>query len=153
MATIDNPINLLLVEDDIVDIQTFRRSMRQFRLANPLYIARDGFEALNMLRSKQADNTLVVPHPRIVLLDLDLPRMDGLTFLNEVQDDSLLRTLPIIIITGSTDERSRATALGLNVASYFFKPVDFDALVEMISCLGRLWFKEGKRLMREILEA
>lgn len=146
MTTTDNPISLLLVEDDIVDIQTFKRSLRQFQLANPLYVARDGIEALNMLRGKQADNTPVVPHPRIVLLDLNLPRMDGLTFLNELRNDLLLRSTTIIILTGSTDERDRVAAFSLNVANYFTKPVDFNALVEMVSCLGRSWSKEESRL-------
>lgn len=143
MTTADNPISLLLVEDDIVDIQAFKRSMRLFRLTNPLYIARDGIEALNMLRGTNEDNTPVIPLPRIVLLDLNLPRMDGLTFLKEVRADSLLCTLPIIVITGSTDERSRTAALDLNVANYFIKPVNFNALVETISRLNRSWHEVG----------
>ena len=146
MTITDKPINLLLVEDDIVDIQTFKRSLRQFQLTNPLYIARDGIEALNMLRGQHGDNTPVVPHPRMVLLDLDLPRMDGLTFLKELRNDLLLRSTTIIIITGSTDGRDKAAAFSLNVASYFTKPVDFSALVEMVSCLGRSWPKEESRL-------
>lgn len=139
------PISLLLVEDDEADILDFRRSMRQFRLPNPLYVARDGIEALDMLRGRPAGGGPLVPYPRIVLLDLHMPRLDGLGFLKLVRADLALRSTTIIAITGDTDERNRAAALDLNVASYFVKPVNFELLAEMISCLDQTWRGAGSR--------
>lgn len=132
-------ISLLLVEDDEADIAAVRRCLSQNKLPNPLYIAKDGPAALAMLKAGEDNGTAVIPWPRIVLLDLSLPGMSGLELLQEIRDDVNLSSTMIIVITGSQDERDHATASGLNVASYFVKPVDFDLLIGMIASLERTW--------------
>ncbi len=133
------PISLLLVEDDEADILDIQRSMQLHKVPNPLYIARDGIEALAMLLGTGEDGGAVVPYPYLVLLDLNLPRMDGLEFLKAVRNDPKIRSTMIIVITSSDDELAWATAFELNVANYLSKPVNFDQLIAMIATLERSW--------------
>ena len=133
------PISLLLVEDDEADILDIQRSMQLLKVPNPLYIARDGIEALAMLQGTGEDGGTVVPYPYLILLDLNLPRMDGLEFLKAVRNDPKLRSTMIIIITSSDDEQTRAAAFDLNVPNYLSKPVNFDHLIAMIATLERSW--------------
>ena len=132
-------INLLLVEDDEADVLEFKRSMRRHEVTNPLAVAGNGLEALNLLRGSQSDGSPSLGYPRLILLDLNLPVMDGLTFMKELRADADLYTTPIIVITASRDERDRAAALDMNVAGFFVKPVDFELLAKTMMSLHRIW--------------
>ena len=104
---------VLLVEDDQVDVMNVQRAFRKSHILNPLYIAADGVEALELLRAGN-----VPARGLLVLLDLNMPRMSGIEFLREVRRDADLKHLPVVILTTSDDERDRVEAYKLNVAGY-----------------------------------
>jgi CheY-like chemotaxis protein len=130
----DKVLNILLVEDDQVDVMNVRRAFEKNHIANPLYVATNGLEALEMLRSN-----LVPLERRIVLLDLNMPKMNGLEFLRELRADSVLQSIPVIVLTTSNDERDKIEAYNLNVAGYLLKPVTFLNFVDVMGTLNKYW--------------
>ena len=127
-------LNILLVEDDQVDVMNVKRAFEKNRIANPLFVAGNGLEALAMLRSN------VVPADRrIVLLDLNMPKMNGLEFLRDLRADPALHATVVIVLTTSTDERDKIEAYNLNVAGYLLKPVTFVNFVEVMAALNKYW--------------
>lgn len=127
-------LNILLVEDDQVDVMNVRRAFRKSNITNPLHVADDGLRALEMLRSGE------IPLARLlILLDLNMPKMNGIEFLEEVRADEGLRHLPVVVLTTSDDERDRIEAYNLNVAGYIVKPVTFLNFVEAMSTLNKYW--------------
>lgn len=130
----DKTLNILLVEDDQVDVMNVRRAFKKNRIANPLWTASNGLEALEVLRGGE------VPIRRLlVLLDLNMPKMNGIEFLRELRKDDDLRPLPVVILTTSDDERDRIEAYNLNVAGYIVKPVTFLSFVEAMATLNEYW--------------
>lgn len=130
-------IQILLVDDDEIDAMNVRRAFKRNNIANPLYIARDGIEALAMLRDT---GPAAIPRERrLVLLDLNMPRMNGLEFLRELRQDTELRHITVVVLTTSDDERDRVEAYQLNVAGYILKPVTFIAFVEAMATLNTYW--------------
>jgi CheY-like chemotaxis protein len=127
-------LNILIVEDDQVDVMNVRRAFDRNRIANPLFVAGDGLEALRMLRSGE-----VPAERRIVLLDLNMPKMNGIEFLRELRSDSALQHTPVIVLTTSNDERDKIDAYNLNVAGYLLKPVTFVNFVEVMAALNKYW--------------
>jgi CheY-like chemotaxis protein len=127
-------LNILLAEDDQVDVLNVRRAFEKNRILNPLYVAGDGLEALEMLRAGK-----VPADRRIVLLDLNMPRMNGIEFLRELRSDPQLAATPVIVLTTSNDERDRVDAYNLNVAGYLLKPVTFVNFVEVMATLNKYW--------------
>ena len=127
-------LNILLVEDDQVDIMNVRRAFERNRITNPLFVARDGIDALEMLRSGR-----VPLARRIVLLDLNMPRMTGIEFLRELRKDHALMHTPVVILTTSNDDRDKIEAYNLNVAGYLVKPVTFINFVELMATLNKYW--------------
>ncbi len=134
MVSNEKALNILLVEDDQVDVMTVRRAFDKNRITNPLYVASDGQEALSMLRSGD-----VPPDRRIILLDLNMPKMSGLEFLRELRRDVNLHGTPVIVLTTSNDERDKIDAFNLNVAGYLLKPVTFLNFVELMATLNKYW--------------
>jgi len=126
-------IPVLLVEDDEVDIMTIRRALRDLGIANPLQVARDGEEALASLRSGAADT------PGIILLDLNMPRMSGLEFLQVVKQDEALRRIPVVVFTASREDSDRLDAFGLGIAGYMVKPPTYPQLTDMIRTIDAYW--------------
>lgn len=127
-------LNILLVEDDQVDVMNIRRAFEKNRITNPLWVARDGVEALEMLEAGK-----VPVHHLLVLLDLNMPRMSGIELLREIRDREGLRHLPVVVLTTSDDERDRIDAYNLNVAGYILKPVTFFNFVEAMATLNKYW--------------
>lgn len=128
------PINILLVEDDKVDVMNVQRAFRNVEVEHPLWVARDGLEALEMLRGDR------VPLERlIVLLDLNMPRMGGIEFLQEVREDERLSWLTVVVLTTSGSENDLVDAYNLNVAGYLVKPVTFDSFVDLVERLNSYW--------------
>lgn len=127
-------LNILLVEDDEVDVMNVKRAFEKNRILNPMHVASDGVEALRMLRSDAIPN-----NRRIVLLDLNMPRMNGIEFLRELRADPQLRATPVVVLTTSNAERDRIEAYDLNVAGYLLKPVTFVNFVELMAALNKYW--------------
>jgi CheY-like chemotaxis protein len=127
-------LNILLVEDDEVDVMNVKRAFKKNNIANPLYLAGNGLEALEMLRSGA-----IPGDRRIILLDLNMPQMNGIEFLREVRADAKLNLTPVIVLTTSNDERDRIEAYNLNVAGYILKPVTFTNFCEVMAALNKYW--------------
>jgi hypothetical protein len=135
----DRVINVLLVEDDEVDIMNVRRAFKKNNIVNPLYVANNGIEALEMLRGGTPDIQAIPSSRRIILLDLNMPRMGGLEFLQELRSDPDLRSTPVIVLTTSNQDRDRIEAYNLNVAGYILKPVTFINFAEVMATLNKYW--------------
>ncbi|WP_437599442.1 response regulator [Sorangium sp. So ce590] len=127
-------LNIILVEDDTVDVMNVRRAFERGKITNPLWVAGDGVEGLDLLRGTQ------VPRDRrLILLDLNMPRMNGIEFLRELRSDAALRATPVVVLTTSNDDRDKVDAYDLNVAGYLLKPVTFLSFVELMTALNRYW--------------
>jgi CheY-like chemotaxis protein len=127
-------LNILLVEDDEVDVTNVRRAFKKNNIRNPLWVAENGLEGLEMLRGDE------IPRDRrLVLLDLNMPRMNGIEFLRELRADPELRLTPVVVLTTSDDERDRVNAYDLNVAGYILKPVTLTSFVEAMATLNKYW--------------
>jgi CheY-like chemotaxis protein len=131
---IDRMLNILLVEDDAVDVMNVRRAFERNKIVNPLYVASNGVEALQMLR-----NGAVPGERRLVLLDLNLPRMNGIEFLRHMRTDPQLNPIPVVVLTTSNDDQDKIEAYNLNVAGYLVKPVTFVNFVELMAALNKYW--------------
>jgi CheY-like chemotaxis protein len=127
-------LNILLVEDDQVDVMNVKRAFDRNRISNPLFVAGDGVEGLEMLRSGK-----IPDERRLVLLDLNMPRMNGIEFLRELRADKDLHLTPVVVLTTSDDERDKIDAYNLNVAGYLLKPVTFVNFVETMAALNKYW--------------
>ena len=127
-------LNILLVEDDQVDVMNVKRAFEKNRIANPLFVAADGLEGLQKLRSGEMPR-----ERRLVLLDLNMPRMNGLEFLRELRKDPALHHTAVVVLTTSNDEKDKINAYDLNVAGYLLKPVTFVNFVEVMAALNKYW--------------
>lgn len=130
----EKQLNILLVEDDDIDVMTVRRAFRKNNITNPLKVAGDGITALEMLRSGE-----IPSENRIILLDINMPRMDGIEFLRELRADPELRSTTVVVLTTSNEDRDRIHAYELNVAGYILKPVTFVSFVESMTMLNKYW--------------
>lgn len=127
-------LNILLVEDDEVDVMNVRRAFKKNNISNPLWVAGNGEEALEVLRSGE-----IPADRRLILLDLNMPRMNGIEFLRELRADPALALTPVVVLTTSDDERDRVNAYNLNVAGYILKPVTLMNFVEAMATLNKYW--------------
>jgi len=126
-------VNVLVVEDDEVDIMAIHRAFDKRKLGNPIHVARDGMAALAMLQAAE------IPRPYLILLDLNMPRMNGIEFLREIRQDPELQTLTVVVLTTSNEDRDRVDAYQLNVAGYLLKPVTFHAFADVMATLNKYW--------------
>ena len=133
-------VDILIVEDDPRDAELTLRALRKNNLANHVYVAEDGEEALDFFfcRGKFAGRSLNSP-PKVVLLDLKLPKIDGLEILKIIKKDNRTMHIPVVIVTSSKEERDIKKAYELGANSYVVKPVDFDTFVNAMSSLGLYW--------------
>src|SRR4028118_1118594 len=127
-------LNVLLVEDDEVDVMNVRRAFKKGNISNPLFVAGNGLEALEMLRGQEVPRTR-----RLVLLDLNMPRMNGIEFLRELRADPELSPTPVVVLTTSDAERDKVEAYNLHVAGYLLKPVTFSNFCETMASLNKYW--------------
>jgi len=132
-------INILLVEDDEIDVMNVRRAFKKSNITNPLYIASNGLEALDMLRGKEGQPPAIPSDRRLILLDLNMPKMGGIEFLNELRTDENLRLTPVVVLTTSNQDQDRVEAYNLNVAGYLLKPVTFTTFAELMVALNKYW--------------
>jgi CheY-like chemotaxis protein len=130
----DRRINILLVDDDELDIMSVRRAFEKEKIDYPLFLAGDGLKALEVLRGG------TIPRERrLVLLDINMPRMNGIEFLRELRADPELHATSVVVLTTSNEERDKIEAYDLNVAGYLLKPVRFVAFVDIMATLNRYW--------------
>ena len=135
----EKKIHILLVEDDEVDVMNVRRAFKKNNIVNPLYMAANGLEALAILRQDEKIEPVMPKTRRLVLLDLNMPRMNGIEFLRELRQDEDLRSIPVIVLTTSNEDRDKVEAYNLNVAGYILKPVTFSNFVEVMATLHKYW--------------
>lgn len=135
---VDKTINILLVEDDEVDVMNVQRAFKKNNITNPLHVANNGIEALFMLRGNGGEPQ--VPRDRrLILLDLNMPKMNGIEFLRELRADPQLKLIPVIVLTTSNEDQDKVEAYHLNVAGYILKPVTFSNFVQAVATMNRYW--------------
>jgi len=135
---IGNEVHILLVEDDEVDAEAVTRAFLKHKIANPIIRAGDGLEALGILRG---EGVAAMPRPYIILLDLNMPRMNGLEFLQELRDDDALTDSVVFVLTTSDDERDKTAAYKTHIAGYVLKSKareDFSRLIELMDCYWKI---------------
>jgi two-component system, response regulator len=135
----DSVVEILLVENNPNDLELALHALKQGRLANNIQVARDGVEALDFIFRKGEFANRTEGNPRLILLDLKLPRLDGLEVLKRIRSDPQTRTIPVVILTTSHEEKDITSSYDLGINSYIVKPVDFEQFVEAMQHLGFYW--------------
>lgn len=124
---------IMLVEDDSVDAMTVKRALKELKVNNPLVIQTNGEEALNYLRTD--DNR----KPCVILLDLNMPKMNGIEFLKIAKDNAVFRQIPVVVLTTSQDEQDKVESFQLSVAGYIVKPADYKKFVDAMKTVDLYW--------------
>ncbi|HTR55018.1 MAG TPA: response regulator [Kofleriaceae bacterium] len=130
---------ILLVEDDPKDIDLTLAALEEYNLANEVVVVRDGAEALDYLYARGKYRSRASENPAVVLLDLKLPKIDGLEVLRQVRSDEKLKLMPVVVLTSSHEEKDMVASYKLGVNAYVVKPVDFHAFVNAVKELGVFW--------------
>jgi len=137
---IENSIEILLVEDNPNDVELTLHALKKNNLTNRVYVVRDGAEALEYLFSSGAyAGRDLNQTPKVILLDLKLPKVDGMEVLRRVKADASTRSIPVVVLTSSREERDIVESYQLGVNSYIAKPVDFEQFTEAVRQLGLYW--------------
>jgi len=124
---------ILLVEDDMIDAMTVKRALKELNILNPVVTVENGEEALEYLRNEENEK------PGIILLDLNMPRMNGVEFLRISKSEENLKRIPVIVLTTSLEEIDRVDTFNLGVAGYMVKPVDYKKFVEVVKAINLYW--------------
>jgi two-component system response regulator len=136
----DAPVEILLVEDNLNDAELSLYALRKFKIANHIHHARDGAEALDYIFGSETDVTRPpVQTPRLILLDLKLPKIDGQEVLRKLKANEATRTIPVVVLTSSREERDIIESYNLGVNSYIVKPIDFEQFTEAVRDVGLYW--------------
>jgi CheY-like chemotaxis protein len=130
---------ILMVEDDPKDVELTLSALEEYNLANEVIVARDGAIALDYLYCRSEYKTRSSGNPAVMLLDLKLPKIDGLEVLKQIKSDAGLRMIPVVVLTSSKEEKDMVASYKLGVNAYVVKPVDFHAFVNAIKELGVFW--------------
>jgi CheY-like chemotaxis protein len=130
---------ILMVEDDPKDVELTLTALEEYNLANEVVVARDGEEALDYLYCRGNFAARSSENPAVMLLDLKLPRVDGLEVLHRIKSDDKLRMIPVVVLTSSSEEKDMIASYRLGVNAYVVKPVDFHEFVNAIKELGIFW--------------
>jgi len=132
------PIDILLVEDNEGDILLTQSAFQEAKIANTIHVAKDGEKALAFLN--QEGEYADVPRPDIILLDINLPKIDGTQVLEKLKNDPLLKLIPVVVLTSSKAERDIVKSYKLHANSYIVKPVNFDDFRKIIDVIENFWF-------------
>jgi CheY-like chemotaxis protein len=124
---------ILLVEDDEIDIKSVKRAFSELRITNPLEISRNGEEALKHLKNKRNIR------PGLILLDLRMPRMDGIEFLKIIKKENTLKIIPVVVLTTSKEDEDKVESFNLGISGYMMKPVNYRDFVEVIRTIKMYW--------------
>ncbi|MGI8407512.1 MAG: response regulator [Actinomycetota bacterium] len=138
----NGPIEILLVEDNAGDVRLTRKALKESKVMNTLHVLTDGDEALEFLRRQSPFEDAV--RPDLILLDLNLPKKDGLEVLAEVKSDAELRRIPVVILTTSQAAENILQAYDLHANAYIIKPFDFDRFIDVIKTIEAFWFRTVK---------
>ena len=134
----ESPLEILLVEDNMNDAELSLYALKKFKIANSIYHARDGAEALEYLFGK-ADGPEHGQIPRLILLDLKLPKVDGLEVLRKLKSNPATQSVPVVVLTSSREERDIIESYHLGVNSYIVKPIDFEQFTDAVRNVGLYW--------------
>jgi CheY-like chemotaxis protein len=130
---------ILMVEDDPKDVELSLTALEEYNLANEVVVARDGEEALDYLYYRGNFATRPIGNPAVLLLDLKLPKVDGLEVLKQIKSDETLKMIPVVVLTSSHEEKDMVASYALGVNAYVVKPVAFHEFVNAIKELGMFW--------------
>ncbi len=130
---LDSNRPILLVEDDEVDVMTVKRAAKIIKIKNPIHHAGDGEAALEYLEENEGKI------PCIIILDINMPRMNGIEFLKIIKEDDRFKRIPVIVLTTSKEQQDRYETFNLSVAGYMLKPVDYDQFVEIMDTIKKYW--------------
>src|SRR6201987_6147653 len=130
---------ILMVEDDAKDVELTLTALEDYNLANEVVVVRDGEEALDYLYSRGGFETRTEGNPAVLLLDLKLPKVNGLEVLKQIKSDDKLKMIPVVVLTSSKEEKDMVASYKLGVNAYVVKPVDFHEFVNAIKELGVFW--------------
>ncbi len=124
---------IMLIEDDLIDQMTVKRAFKELKVVNELQIANNGEEALEILNDKSNVK------PGIILLDLNMPKMNGIEFLQEIKEYKEFKTIPVIVLTTSKHEQDKVETFNLGVSGYMVKPVDYEQFLEIMKSIRKYW--------------
>ena len=133
----DKAVEILLVEDNLGDVVLTKEALKEGKISNNLSVTRDGIEALEFLRRQ--GSFADAPRPDLILLDLNMPRMNGAEVLAEVKADPELKTIPVVMLTTSAADQDIINAYKLNANCYVTKPVDFDQFMKVVQTIDQFW--------------
>jgi CheY-like chemotaxis protein len=140
IMAIPNEVEILLVEDNPNDVELTLRALKKHNLTNKVHVVKDGAEALEYIFANGAyAHRKVEHHPKVILLDLKLPKVDGLEVLRQLKSDERTKIIPVVVLTSSKEEKDIVKSYRLGANSYITKPVDFDKFVNSVSELGLYW--------------
>jgi CheY-like chemotaxis protein len=128
-----NKKSILLLEDDQVDVMTVKRALKEINVTSPLQVVSNGEDALELLKDESNEK------PGIILLDINMPRMNGIEFLREIRKDNNLKSIPVIILTTSKEEQDKMESFNLGIGGYMIKPVDYRKFVDMMKTIDWYW--------------
>jgi two-component system response regulator len=137
---VENSIEILLVEDNPNDVELALHALKNNKIANSIHVVRDGVEALEFLFETGANaGKAINPRPKVILLDLKLPKLNGLEVLKRIKSDERTQMIPVVVLTSSSEERDIVESYRLGVNSFITKPVDFEQFTEAVRQLGLYW--------------
>lgn len=137
--------SILLVEDNVEDVELTLEALDEYNLANNVIVARDGAEALDYLYSRGAFTMRAAGNPAVILLDIKMPKVNGLEVLRTLKGDEKLKTIPVVMLTSSREEPDLAESYKLGVNAYVVKPVNFQEFVKAVKQLGVFWVLLNER--------
>lgn len=130
-------IKILMIEDDEIDIMNIRRAFKKNNVTNPLHVTNNGIEALDYLIDLVENSPSKMP--KIILLDLNMPKMGGIEFLRKLRQNENLKTISVFVMTTSSEDKDKVEAFNLNVAGYILKPLSMDQFMDVVSTLDSYW--------------
>ena len=137
---VTNEVEILLVEDNQNDVELTLRALKKNNLANKVHVVKDGTEALDYIFAKGAyAHRKIEDYPKVILLDLKLPKVDGLEVLRQIKSNERTKMIPLVVLTSSKEEQDLVESYRLGANSYITKPVDFESFVKAVSELGLYW--------------
>lgn len=133
MYIIKKIIDILLVEDDIVDVMTVKRAFKEINITNSLSVTGNGEEALEYLKDENNEK------PGLILLDLNMPKMNGIEFLKIIKNNEAHKSIPVVVLTTSKEEQDKLSSFNYSVAGYIIKPVDYMQFLEAVKTIRMYW--------------